>query len=274
MKKSTRIILCTGICMISVGIMLSIVSFIFGGSLQRIIEDGIWDRTLFVSSDYDNDYNQENVYKIKQEDFDSLCIDWDFGDVTVEAYNGEDILLEEEIIGKGKIDETNCLRYKVKGETLNIDSSGDSVAVSFSEKESYSKKLTVKLPDTVAKNLLNVDFTASESDFKVNGLNIKNLTVDSEESLIGDNVIAENIDMSTTEGSLQVQFNECPQNLSFDSTDGQCVLILPQDCKFNVEYDTVNGKLKSDLNIKEYSSKDEDAAKFSVSTTNGDLVIR
>ena len=103
---------------------------------------------------------------------------------------------------------------------------------------------------------------------------MKNLTVDSEERLIGDSIIAENIDMSTTEGSLQVQFNECPQNLSFDSTDGQCVLILPRDCKFNVEYDTVNGKLKSDLNIKDYSSKDEDAAKFSVSTTNGDLVIR
>lgn len=273
MKKSTRVILITGICMLSVGIVLSVIGLIFGPSLQQVIDSGLWDRTLFVSKDYDNRYHKDNLYEIDPGAFDSLAIDWNTGEVIVEAYHGDTILMKEELIGDGKIDEDSCLRYKVKDGCLKIDSVRNAAAVSFSGNDDYRKKLIIKLPKSIAENLADLDFTAGTANLELDGLNIKNLTVDSQLNLIGDHLIAENVEMSTTIGALRVQFNKCPKKVSFDSTDGQCILILPQKSKFDVEYDTVNGEMHSDFKSHEHHNSGKDAGKFSVSTTNGALFI-
>lgn len=273
MKKSTKVILIAGICMLSVGIVLSVIGLIFGSSLQQVIDSGLWDRTIYEKHDYENHHNSDNLYEIEADGIDSLSIDWNTGEVEVEAYNGDTILMKEELIGDGKIDEESCLRYKVKGGNLAVDYVRDSAEIAFSAGDDYRKKLFIKVPKSVAEHITDLDFIAVTANLKLNGLTIKNLNVDSLLNLIGDNVTIENVDMTTTGGALRIQFNKCPKNVSFDSTYGQCILILPQKSNFDVEYDTVNGKMHSDFKTHEHHGNSKDSGSFSICTTDGDLFL-
>lgn len=275
MKKNTRIILLTGVCMLSVGIVLSVIGLIFGPSLQQVIDSGMWDKTFFVSHDYDNRHHQNNTYEIDADGIDDISIDWDSGEVVAQAYNGDKILLKEEKFDNEKIDGDSCLRYKVVDKTLSIDYVRNIASVSFSGENAYRKKLFIKIPKAMAENLSDFNFEAGTSNLKLNGLNIKNLTVDSELNLIGDNLTCENVSMSTNSGSLRVQFDKCPKHVDFESASGQCILILPKDSDFNLNHDSASGNLHSEFGThgEHHHGNGEAASKFNIDTISGDVFI-
>ena len=107
MKKSSKIILLCAVCLLSLGIVLSVIGLFSGASLNRIIDSGLWNYTFYQEDDYDNDHSKDNTYRIETDRLDSLSIDWISGSVSVISYDGKDILLEES--SEEKIDgETAC----------------------------------------------------------------------------------------------------------------------------------------------------------------------
>ena len=63
MKKSTKIILMTSICLISVGIVFSTIGFFTGASPSSIVFNGLWNWgfTYQNGGNYDNDFEKDNT---------------------------------------------------------------------------------------------------------------------------------------------------------------------------------------------------------------------
>ena len=65
MKKSSKIILLCAVCLLSLGIVLSVIGLFSGASLNRIIDSGLWNYTFYQEDDYDNDHSKDNTYRIE-----------------------------------------------------------------------------------------------------------------------------------------------------------------------------------------------------------------
>ena len=94
MKTSTKILLLASAGLISLGLILSAVGLLCGGSLSAIGERGLW---MFHGSarHYDNEYHESNTYQINDTSIESIDVDWIGGNITVTPYDGSVIILEE-----------------------------------------------------------------------------------------------------------------------------------------------------------------------------------
>lgn len=87
----------------------------------------------------------------------------------------------------------------------------------------------------------------------------------------------ETVDMDSTSGDLLLSAEETPDRIDADTVSGTVTLILPEDAGMTLRFDTVSGKLSSEL-PGETEGKDsvfgDGACECSVDTTSGDLKIQ
>ena len=278
MKKSSRIILIAGICLLSVGIVLSSVVLMFGisgASYGRILQQGLWNTTFRLADDYDNTYEKSNVYRVPAEDIDALVIDWIAGDVTVEPYDGSEILIKES--ADGKLNEDTCLRYKVEDDTLMIYFCAETAGVSFSgDQEKAGKKLLVKIPKKLSEDLPILSLDTISSDVSLTGLAVEDFTATTVSgSITGAKLKFDFASISTVSGSVKADFLNCPEDFLFDSTSGSCCLGLPKNSNAEVSYDSVSGSIYNQFRHRTGHGNGQNAGQcqLSLSTISGDVKI-
>ena len=276
MKKSTKIILMISICLISVGIVLSAIGRFAGASPRHILFDGLWNASFRYGDDFDNDFEENNTYHVSDASINSIDIDWISGRVTVIPYDGDDIVIREK--SKGKIDEENCLRYRISGDTLEINYFLQTAEFNFTGSINYSKQLEIKVPRALAKSLDELNFDAVSADLNIRDLHIASLDVDTTSgNLLGKNIEAKYVNMGTVSGDMKVTYTSCPKELNMDSTSGDCTISLPKGSSVTAELDSVSGDFSYEFSTR-YEEEDvyiigSGECEFSVSTVSGDFVI-
>lgn len=264
------------ICLISVGIVLSAIGRFAGASPRHILFDGLWNASFRYGDDFDNDFEENNTYHVSDASINSIDIDWISGRVTVIPYDGDDIVIREK--SKGKIDEENCLRYRISGDTLEINYFRQTAEFNFTGSINYSKQLEIKVPRALAKSLDELNFDAVSADLNIRDLHIASLDVDTTSgNLLGKNIEAKYVNMGTVSGDMKVTYTSCPKELNMDSTSGDCTISLPKGSSVTAELDSVSGDFSSEFSTR-YEEEDvyiigSGECEFSVSTVSGDFVI-
>ena len=278
MKKSTRIILLTAICLTSFGIVLAVAGMFSGASLNRIIDSGLWNYTFYQKDDYDNDYREANTYRVSGDDIESISVNWSAGKVSVVSYDGDDILIEE--TAEEEIDEDTCLRYKTdEGEKeLTIDCCRSEVSIQFSAEDHMEKELIVKVPKRLAKAIDVLSLSSDSSAFTVNGIAAEAVSVS---TVSGDfrakAIKCDSIDMYTDSGDMNARFTSCPQDFCYDSTSGSGSVTVPDDSSLLLSFSSTSGRFDSSL---KYNRNEDDEyifgngrQDFYVSTVSGNFSL-
>ncbi len=276
MKKSTKIILMASVCLISVGIVFSTIGLIAGASPSNIIFGGLWNSPFHYGDDFESDFEENNTYRVSAASVDALDISWVSGRVTVIPYDGDDIVIREK--SKGKIDEENCLRYRIKNGTLEVHYFRETEELNFSGPINFSKQLEIKVPYALANALEGLNFDAVSSDLHISDLQIASLDVDTTSgNLSGKDIHAGFVNMSTVSGDMKASFVNCPKELNMDSTSGDCIISLPKGSDVTAALDSVSGDFSSEFSTR-YEEDDvyiigDGKREFTVSTVSGDFVI-
>lgn len=282
MKKHVKILLILAAALISIGTVLSLVGIVTGVQMDRILYDGILD-VPFYQEQRDVPIAEDNRYTVSPKDIHSISIDWYDGTVTVEPYDGDEILLEES--SNRKLTEKNAMLFHVRKGTLSIQSRPASSGL-FLSSGSPEKNLHVSLPKNLAQDLkdLSVDavdaeltlqglhakalsidsvdgpatlqnfktntleINAVDADFLLQGVQIQALTVDTADGdFTVENSQVETLHLDTIDGDLIGHFSLCPKEISIDSADGNAELTLPSDSQFTAQWNLSGGTYASDF---------------------------
>ena len=161
------------------------------------------------------------------------------------------------------------------------------------------RKLTVRLPRSVAENLTTVQLNGVSADFNVGMLTIKeNFTFDSTSGnletdfLTADgasaalNTVSGDVDLagsfrqvtgSSTSGDYDLVLQSCPAKLDLGTTSGDVEIELPRGTGFTLQYDTVSGELESDFAMKRSGDTSficgNGGGSIHAETTSGDLSL-
>ena len=286
MKKSTKIILSAAACLLCAGLALTLVGRLLGASYSQIIHDDMWiwqSGEDGIGSSYDSDRSRDNTYSIDPAGIDQLSVDWLSGDIRIQAYDGDQILVKESC--KTDIDEENCLRYRIKNGSLDISCCREKVGISFGSQDEKQlvKNLVIKVPRALADDLKEISIDTVSADLSASGLTVKEFSADS----VSGNVTLEkcavtDLEADTTSGDILLALLRCPNAFEADSTSGDVCLQLPHKSSFYLEYDTVSG----DASIEGFDAKcleeDDDygeyqvgkgGGSFSISTVSGDITV-
>ncbi len=290
MKKSTKILLCISAVLISLGMVLAVIGLVAGAKLDRIFDDGLWNFAFYEKRS--NEFSPDGHYTVSADGINRLNIDWCAGEVTVEPYEGQEIILEESC--DSTLKEENGLVFETERGELKISSAPNSIGISFSERWQGRKNLHIRIPNSV--QLAAIDFDGGDADLCLRDMSLGKLEMD---TVAGDvslqrvslkeldfdsasgnltveaSTIAE-VEMDTVEGSFTGDLLSCPQKLSFDATSGNVELWLPEDSQFSVRKGSLGGDLQSEF---EGSYRDgvysvgNGAAQIEMDTVQGSLRI-
>ncbi len=260
MKKSTKILLCASAVLISLGMILAIGGLIAGAKLDRIFGEGLW--TFGFYEERTSEFSQDGHYAVSADGIDQLTIDWCAGNVFVEPYEGQEIILEE-ACSRG-LNEKNALTFEADGSTLRIRSSSGTVGFYFGGVPVH-KDLHIRVPKDVT--LSEIDFNAGDADLHLQDMSMGTLHTEtaagdvflqqvSLEAMKFDSAsgnlkveatsVAE-VEMNTAAGDFTGDLLMCPQWISFNATSGDVELRLPADSQFTVQKDNLVGGFQSEF---------------------------
>ena len=224
------------------------------------------------------------MYRVPALGIDSLSIDWVGGDIKLQSYDGDEILIKE--VSDETLNEQNCLRYRVSGGNLSVDYCRDSVAISFSDDEGVpAKKLIVKMPRELATNLSRLSVDTVSSDIILKKLTVEELEISTTSgSIFAEGLKSDSANVDTISGHLKADFLTCPGELYFSSTSGSCRLKLPEDSnalirfstasgRFHNEFDSHHGKTGRPAGEGEYYIGSGGDCEISADTVSGDISI-
>lgn len=241
MQKTTKFVLLCAICVLSAGVTLMAIGYLGGATPQKIYEGKIWNHTFYTDDSYENDHHGDNSYAVAADGISEISVDWTCGSVSVDAYDGDAILLEE--TAQTELSDETCLRYKTDGGKLEIEDRQDTAGVSFSSEDDFpEKQLTVKVPIGLARQMDSLSLCSVSSDIAVSGIGTKVISVETTSGdFTGKNLSAEEVSMDSISGSMQADYRTCPKSFRFDSTSGDCLIGLPEDSDAAVDFETASG---------------------------------
>lgn len=262
MKKSTKTLLILSVVFISFGALLTVGSMIFGTNPFKAYNEGWMD--VGLRKNRTTEFSADGRYTIPAEGIQGLSVNWVAGDITVELYDGTDIVLEE--TSSRTFNKNNSLDYKIGANELDISYCPMQVGLSLSRYSlDTSKELHILLPNTVQLNDLSIDSASSTvfiqgispldlevstvsgnldvANAVISGLNFESTSGSA--SITDSNV--QDIEMKTVTGSLDAALTACPAAVSFDTTSSDATLTLPTDSQFQLTLSSVTGQINSDF---------------------------
>lgn len=259
MKKSKKILLCIAAVCISLGTIFTVIGIAAGVSPVKAFHEGIFDFSL--GGKRTSAYSPDGRYEIPAEGLRRLDISWCDGEVTIERYEGETIVLEESC--SVPFDEKNSLVYEEKNGTLKLSEMPGKVEIRMSPIAYEPKDLHIFIPrDMLAEK---VSVSGLDTDIRVEGLSASELNIDVTDGdlslhrgeldrlkfnaldggvTVRDAKIRE-VSVDTIAGGIVGDFSLCPQELHFNTMSGDVRLILPEDSQFRCSLDTMAGHLDS-----------------------------
>lgn len=262
MKKSTKTLLILSVVFISLGTLLTVGSMMFGVNPLDAIRSGAMDVPIYKNRTAE--FSADGRYTIPANGVKEVSIDWLAGDITIEPYDGTDIILEE--TSSAPFTENSSLDYTFRTDELNISYGPTQLGLSLGNPSlDASKELHILLPSTVKLSDLSIDSASSNVSIQgvspleldvntVSGnLNVANAVIGglSFDSASGGVTITDSnvqeIDADTVSGSLDASVMVCPMEVSFSTSSGDITLTLPADSQFRLSLDTASGQINSDF---------------------------
>lgn len=182
---------------------------------------------------------------IPTDNINNLDIEWVSGNVDIEYYDENEILIEESPASSKK-----PMIYKIEDNTLHIDEF-DSQAVPFSNK--LKKDLTVKLPKGFVANRIDVELVSA--NFTASNLNVNSF------------------DYESVSGNASVSFSAQPSKIDIDTVSGSNQLVFPSDITgYSISNESVSGSIiTNDFGNTLFYG--DGATKIDVDSVSGNLII-
>ncbi len=290
MKKSSKILLIMAAIFIAIGTLLALIGIACGVKPINAIKNGLLD--VSYSVERTNEFSPDGRYVIPAGGISEIKLDWTSGDIKVEVYEGQDIILEESSVFD--LSNDNYLSYKVSGGVLDISDYPERYGMIFSDDIRRSKDLVIRLPETLT--LRSFDFSSVSSDFYAENLIADELGVD----MVGGNINLHNVKLreletnamdgdititvseiaelkaSTMSGGISAELTACPRKFSFDTVSGDAELYLPADSQFTLSIDSVSCRPDSEFEGRYVDDEfvvGNGLAEFDIDSVSGKVLI-
>ncbi len=215
-RNNTPIIITVIICVAVVAIVAIVSAFAFiGGKFDLPIHI---HAPAIVTTDADDSYLSGNV-ELSMDDIESIDIEWIDGNVDIEYYDGDKIIVTED-----NANEKEQLCYKIEKRTLSIVEYKNNVKKGISSLK--TKDLSVKLP---------ADFVADELSIEVVSATVN-----------ADDLNAKSVDIETVSGTANLSFAVQPKSIDAESVSGDVNLNMPKDITgYTVDKESVSGRFRA-----------------------------
>ena len=205
-----------------------------------------------ASASLDLPYHAE--YTVPADGVTGLDLSWTSGDVTVQPWNGDSILLEED--SEVELTEDCRLLYTVEDGELKLRFDGQP-----SRDVTWRKVLTVRLPEALAQSLAELDFSTVSAHVTVLDLTAAELDIET----VSGGVYARGgfgeLDFSTVSGDMTLETNETFR-LDAETTSGSACL---SGTFGELDFSTVSGDMTLETN---------ETFRLDAETTSGSVCLR
>lgn len=305
MKKRTITFLAVALVLIVAGVGLCAVAVDMGAQPKTLFSDGTFSMDLddfeigfdddgFGIRDSRNDdiniSNWPDGGSKKEAAVNELVISWTSGSVSIVGADVDKVTFSES--AEGGIEADEAMEYRVEGNTLHIDycqdgfyfGIGDSmpakdivvtVPVSFGRILVETVSAEVKIQDVEISGVLKVDTTSGAAS--AGGVSVSSAEFDSVSGNVFFGGSAREFEADTTSANVEAAFESLPKEFEADTVSGNVYLSIPEGSSFEIEFDTVSGRLSSEIEVLmwdgEYISG-SGGAEMNVSTVSGDCIIK
>ncbi|MDE5671261.1 MAG: helix-turn-helix domain-containing protein [Eubacterium sp.] len=213
------------------------ISCVFG-FLNHNFGDIIDDIPSYISAGAYS-YDNESLYtagsgEVSANGITELSIDWISHNITVEYYDGDTISFSE----PKQSNPDYALRYRVDGNELKIKfcKSG------FKASNPKNKELTVRLPQNLILNELEIDCVSADSNIK--GIAANSFDVDTVSGNINADGKFNDIDIDGVSANSKIITHAALREFDSDTVSGDCTVFVPADIGgFTINCDTVSGEV-------------------------------
>lgn len=219
-----------------------------------------------ASASLDLPYHTE--YTVPADGITELDLSWISGDVTVQPWNGESILLEED--SEVELSEDYRLVCTVEDGTLDVRFDAKP-----GRNVTWRKILTVWLPEALAESLAQLDVESVSAEVTVLDLTAAELDIETVSGGVYTRGGFGEMDFSSVSGDMTLETNETFR-LDAETTSGSVCLRLPEDMGLSLDFDSVSGEIRSEKDHpftgkKGHLTLGDGASAADVSTTSGCL---
>lgn len=283
-----RIILWTLTALILLGILL------WGLGVGPFTNLKLWDGISFgnwVRYEDSPDYLTGGA-SISAQDIRALEINWVSGSITLTVTDGDQISFRE----NSGLSEDDQLRYRVKDGQLIIQYCQSKQFWFFgSNSHTPPKNLTIEIPRSLAEQLSMLELDTVGARIEGSGLTARTCEIDSISGPVSlqdcsfrdlemDTISgtlqfsgnADNVELDSMSGSLELYLDRVPQGLEADTVSGDVQLTLPADASFSIALDTVSGDLSSQFPTTKHGDVyycGNGGNEFRIDTVSGNVTI-
>ena len=241
---------------------------------------------------------------------DALDIDWVNGGVKIEYYDGKTVSVSEK--SKDTLTDSTSLQYYLEGTKLNIKfcMNGEE------DYQKLDKQLLIKLPNATVLNTLELDGVSSTFDVvDINAVNIDvssvsrdvNLSLSGEVAELNADTVsgkftvsklayvkkfrcesvsgkislnidrAEDIDIDTVNGDLEMRFASSPRSIAVDAVAGSVTAYFLTDLNATLFFNSISGSFSSDISYQKNKNKilfSSAQNMYYIDTVSGSLSIK
>lgn len=309
MKKSAviRIVIWSVVAVLLLGVLLG--TMIFNkDSFSTVIN--LADNKIY-RYDNENEYSVGNMNSVSEQ-FDTIKIDWVNGGVNVISYDGDTVKIEE--TSTDDIEEKYELRWRIKANVLTVKPCKSTLEWSLANKIP-EKELYIYIPEDLASNMNKIEIDTASAGISVIGItatefdtstasgdtwlekcSAMNINIENVSGYVNlTEINAENIDAETVSGNVEIMgtvkditaesvsgiillcTDNAPQTADISTVSGDVRFEIPDNDGFNIELDSVSGKITSDFPLTINSGNQtygNGSRNYNIETVSGNVNIK
>ena len=206
-------------------------------------------------------------------DVTELTIDWVSGTVTIEAYDGSEVVISE--TSEDALTDSTTMHYFLESDgTLNIKfgipgmkSQGENLP---------DKNLIVRVPRTL--RLDEVEMNGLGRSIQMDSVRCSTLEMNSVSRQITLNECEiDDIEVNSVSTNVQATFSKMPEDIELNNVSGSTVLYVPEDAGFTLEYNGLVSNFFSELPVARRGKKKvigNGACAIECNSVSGELAIK
>ena len=241
------------------------------GSLVERYTNGKGDVTLGNSKDAKHYVMGGATFAATE--VDDLSIDWLSDSVTIEVYDGEELVISE-TSDKAMNDSTTMYYYLNAKGTLNINYGKPGVHLK--RENCLNKHLLVRVPQTM--RLEDVEMNGLDHHLVMNGVRCESLELNTMANKVTLNECeVDNIEINSVISNVEATFSQMPKEMEMNNVSGETVLWVPEDAGITLEMAGMMSDFRSELPVvKKWDKKviGNGACKIECNAVGGELNIK
>lgn len=223
----------------------------------------------------------------------NLDIDWYGGQIKVTPYDGTTLEILEQ--SSDSLDDDDKVHYYYNNDKLSIKYRASEFFFSFGIRND-EKKLELKIPRNLLKDLNTLDIDVTSADVFLSDLTAPRVNIDTVSGAITATNVTFNdllnidgvsgdcklegdfsqIKSDTVSGQIEVNSRTTPKSLDLESVSGDFSLTIPSDSNFTAEHDSASGDFNCDFTTTTHGDEKicgDGSNEYSFDTVSGNVEI-